>query len=90
MLKMLRLTSITLLCLAVTLGWASPIGILFYSPDFNANLNKIVFTTQITGKDLVERDPEYNPDLFEGDILGVLPGQKVGFRRQTVTIDQNS
>jgi len=26
---------------------------------------------------LVERDPEYNPDLFEGDIMGVLPGGEV-------------
>ncbi|XP_046645314.1 hatching enzyme 1.2-like [Daphnia pulicaria] len=42
-----------LLSLAVTLGWAGPIG-----------------------KALVERDPEYNPDLFEGDIMGVLPGDQ--------------
>ncbi len=25
------------------------------------------------GNVLLERDPEYNPDLFEGDIMGVLP-----------------
>ncbi|XP_046457182.1 hatching enzyme 1.2-like [Daphnia pulex] len=50
---MLRLTSFVLLCFAVTLGWATPIG-----------------------KALGERDPEYNLDLFEGDIMGVAPGEQ--------------
>lgn len=31
----------------------------------------------LLGKALGERDPEYNWDLFEGDIMGVEPGQKV-------------
>ena len=28
----------------------------------------------------MERDPEMNPDLFEGDIMGVLPGKLVRTR----------
>lgn len=32
--------------------------------------------SNIKGK-VLERDPEMNPDLFEGDIMGVLPGELV-------------
>ncbi|KAK4010098.1 hypothetical protein OUZ56_019246 [Daphnia magna] len=49
---MLRSATFVLLCLAVTLGWANPLG-----------------------KAEEERDPEYNPDLFEGDIMGINPGE---------------
>ena len=37
--------------------------------------NSILFLS--LGNVLLERDPEYNPDLFEGDKMSVLPGSDV-------------
>ncbi|KAI9558692.1 hypothetical protein GHT06_015481 [Daphnia sinensis] len=51
----MRPATFVLLCLAFTLGWASPVG---------------------RAIPLEKRDPEFNPDLFEGDIMGVNRGDK--------------
>ncbi|XP_032782895.2 zinc metalloproteinase nas-13 [Daphnia magna] len=59
---MMRLATFVVICLlALTLGWASPIG--------NA-------MEEIDPELLKEINPEYTPDLFEGDIMGINPGDK--------------
>ena len=74
---MLRAT--ILLCLAVTLGRASPVGkndilklshIKFrYLTQLRIRIKKCY---KLKGKaSLMSTDPEINPDLFEGDIMGI-------------------
>ena len=47
-----------------------------YLNNFELIKNHDPFVLKLKGN-VMERDPEMNPDLFEGDIMGVLPGELV-------------